>query len=91
MEWKITRAFYTDSEGRELLKENNKYSVCKVFDERIGSYYIEIFGKLDSGSFVYINTNYQMMKENIKIFNSFIFLCRACGNTDCYNNNDICK
>ena len=67
------QSFYTDSEGRELLKENNKYSVCKVFDERIGSYYIEIFGKLDSGSFVYINTNYQMMKENIKIFNSFIF------------------
>lgn len=67
------QSFYTDSEGRELLKENNKYSICKVFDERIGSYYIEIFGKLDSGSFVYINTNYQMMKENIKIFNSFIF------------------
>lgn len=67
------QSFYTDSGGRELLKENDKYSVCKVFDERIGSYYIEIFGKLDSGSFVYINANYQMMKENIKIFNSFIF------------------
>lgn len=64
---------YTESSGRELLKDNGNYSVYKVFDKRIGSYYIEIFGKMDSGSFVYVNTNYQSMTENINIFNSFIF------------------
>lgn len=66
-------SLYKDTEGRELLKDNGNCSVYKVFDERIGSYYLEIFGKLDSGSFVYVNTNYQSMTENINIFNSFIF------------------
>lgn len=70
--------FYTESEGRELLKDNENCSVYKVFDKRIGSYYLEIFGKLDSGSFVYVSTNYQSMTENIKIFNSFIFYVGLC-------------
>jgi len=67
------KSFYTKSEGRELLKDNGNYSVCKVLDKRIGSYYLEIFGRLDKGSFIYVNTNYQSMKENINVFNSFIF------------------
>lgn len=67
------KAFYTNSDERELLKDNGNYSVYKVFDKRIGSYYIEIFGKTDSGAFVYVDTNYQSMTENINIFNSFIF------------------
>lgn len=66
-------SFYKNSEGRELLKDNGDCSVYKVFDKRIGSYYLEIFGKLDSGAFVYVNTNYQSMTENINTFNSFIF------------------
>ncbi len=64
--------FFHTSKEREIIADNRSYSVCKVFDERIGSYYIELFGKLESGSFIYINTNYQSMKENIQTFNSFI-------------------
>lgn len=67
------QSYYPDTEDREVLKNNDSYFVCKVMDERIGSYYLEIFGMLDTGSFVYINTNYQSMTENINIFNSFIF------------------
>ncbi len=67
------KSYYKGAKGRELIKDNGDYSVCKVLDERIGSYYLELFGQLDSGSFVYVNTNFQSMTENINIFNSFIF------------------
>ena len=62
-------------EGKEqkYIEYNDKYMVSKVMDDHIGSYYIELFGKLDSGFFVYANTNYQGMTENINTFNSFIF------------------
>ncbi len=66
-------AYDEDGDGREFIKGNEQYSVCKVMDDRIGSYYIEMFGRLDSGSFIYLNTNYQSMAENVNIFNRFIF------------------
>ena len=59
------KSYYKGAKGRELIKDNGDYSVCKVLDERIGSYYLELFGQLDSGSFVYVNTNFQSMTENI--------------------------
>lgn len=67
------QSYYKGAKGRELIKETDNYSVCKVLDKRIGSYYLELFGRFDSGSFVYVNTNFQSMTENINIFNSFIF------------------
>lgn len=57
---------------REMILDQKEYSVYKVWDQRIGSYYIELFGRLDSGAFTYIRTNYQSMTENVKIFNSFL-------------------
>ncbi|MDD7402708.1 MAG: HAMP domain-containing sensor histidine kinase [Butyribacter sp.] len=59
-------------EGRKLIRERKKYRIFKVYDKRIGSYYLELFGQLESGSFVYLRTNYQSMNENIDIFNHFI-------------------
>ncbi len=58
--------------GKEAIKKTDTYSIYKVFDERIGSYYIELFGKLDSGSYAYIRANYQSMNENVRISNRFL-------------------
>lgn len=72
----ILRGDKTESEkahqGRKLLREEEAYTIFKVYDKRIGSYYLELFGKLESGSFVYLRTNYQSMNENVAIFNRFI-------------------
>lgn len=53
------KSYYKSTNGKDLIKDNGNYTVCKVFDKRIGSYYLELFGQLDSGSFVYVNTNFQ--------------------------------
>ncbi len=57
---------------KELIQKGNHFSVYKVMDDRIGSNYIELFGQLDSGDFVYLRTNFQSMTENVKIFNHFM-------------------
>ena len=67
-----TQSFAVKDKKRHLMMLTDNYSVYKVLDERIGSYYIELFGKLDSGAFIYVSTNYQSMTENIGIFNSFL-------------------
>lgn len=67
-----SQSYYVRDKKRNLIDIKNEYCVYKVLDERIGSYYIELFGKLDSGAFVYVSTNYQSMAENIGIFNSFL-------------------
>ncbi len=63
---------YVEGKGRELIKGNDKYQVFKSYDERIGSYYLELFGRIDSGDFVYISTNYQSMKESVAVSNRFL-------------------
>ena len=59
--------------NREMIQLTNDFCVNKVFDERIGSYYLELFGALDAGMYVYINTNYQSMSENVNIFSKFLW------------------
>lgn len=61
-----------EQKGRKLLRERKNYTIFKVYDKRIGSYYLELFGELDTGSFIYLRTNYQSMNENIDTFNRFI-------------------
>lgn len=58
--------------GKELIQRHKTYNVYKMFDERIGSYYLELFGQLESGSFVYIRTNYQSMTDSVQISNRFL-------------------
>lgn len=63
----------SDHKGdKELIQRGNGFSVYKVMDDRIGSNYIELFGQLPSGEFVYLRTNFQSMKENVQIFNRFM-------------------
>ena len=59
-------------EDKELIGGHKNYMVYKTYDERIGSYYLELFGQMDGGEFVYMNTNYQSMQENVKISNRFL-------------------
>lgn len=66
------KVYNISDDGRKLIRERKNYNIFKVYDKRIGSYYLELFGQLDSGSFVYLRTNYQSMHENIAIFNRFI-------------------
>lgn len=64
---------YRPSENtHQLLRSTKKYKVYKVYDERIGSNYLEIFGKLDSGMYVFMRSNYQSMAENVIILNRFL-------------------
>ncbi len=58
--------------GKELIRKKENYQVYMVYDTRIGSNYLELFGQLDSGAFVYIRTNYQSMQENVQISNRFL-------------------
>lgn len=63
---------YVERDGRELIKENDNYQVFKSYDERIGSYYLELFGRIDSGDFIYMSTNYQSMRESVSVSNRFL-------------------
>lgn len=60
------------NDSKEKIMESKRFSVYKVMDDRIGSDYIELFGQLKSGQFVYMRTNYQSMTENLRIFNHFL-------------------
>ncbi len=62
---------------RRLIFEDESCNVFKAYDDRIGSYYMELFGQLDSGSYVYLRTNYQSMQENISVFNGFLLYSGA--------------
>lgn len=76
----LTKSYIFDLTGnvadsdadRQLVRKRKEYSICKVYDSRIGSYYLELFGQLDAGSFIYMRTNYQSMEESVATFNTFI-------------------
>lgn len=55
-----------------LIRERSSYNVFKAYDDRIGSDYLELFGQLTSGPYIYLRTNYQSMSDNIYIFNRFL-------------------
>ena len=59
-------------DGRELLAETEDYVICKVFDQRMNSYYLELFGPVDEETGIYVRSNYQSMMESITISNRFL-------------------
>lgn len=61
-----------DSGDRELLEETDEYTIYKLFDKRMNSYYIELFGAVDSETGIYVRSNYQSMMESITISNRFL-------------------
>lgn len=60
------------AENRDILIETDKYTLQKVYDDRMLDYYYELWGTLDNGSFFMMRIGIQGIKDNIKIFNSFI-------------------
>lgn len=57
---------------RELLKETGEYKIYKIFDKRMDSYYIELFGAVNAETGIYVRSNYQSMMESIMISNRFL-------------------
>lgn len=67
--------YYGFSELRsnyQLIKSNDRFGIYKVYDERIESNYLELFGKADSNTFIFLRANYQNVKDNVYISNKFI-------------------
>lgn len=60
------------SETREILYQSDKYTVQKVYDNRLLDDYIELWGTLDNGNFILIRTPIQGIKDNVHISNTFI-------------------
>ncbi|MEG2441896.1 MAG: HAMP domain-containing sensor histidine kinase [Acetivibrio sp.] len=61
-----------ETEEREVLRETDAYKIVKVFDKRMDSYYLELFGVIDEVTGIYIRSNYQSMMESVSISNRFL-------------------
>lgn len=54
------------------LQDSKNYSIYKIYDERMESYYIELFGVLDNGYLIYLRSNFESMQESVRIANKFL-------------------
>lgn len=59
-------------ENRTIISSNDKYTLQKVYDERLGDYYLEIWGTLDNGYSIILRTPIQGIKDNVNISTSLI-------------------
>lgn len=53
----------------QIVSSTYNYDMYKVYDDKIGSNYLELFGKLDKTTFIFLRANYQNMKESAAISN----------------------
>ena len=59
-------------ENRTIISSNDKYTLQKVYDERLGDYYLEIWGTLDNGYSSILRTPSQGIKDNVNISTTLI-------------------
>ena len=59
-------------EKRTIISSNDKYTLQKVYDERLGDYYLEIWGTLDNGYSIILRTPIQGIKDNVNISTTLI-------------------
>ena len=59
-------------ENRTIISSNDKYTLQKVYDERPGDYYLEIWGTLDNGYSIILRTPIQGIKDNVNISTTLI-------------------
>lgn len=59
-------------EKREIIIENEKYTLQKVYDERLSDDYYELWGTLDNGCSIMMRVSIQGIKDNVNIFNKFV-------------------
>lgn len=64
---------------RDLLHSNKEYQIYKVFDNRMNSSYLELFGVLDDNTGVYVRSSYQSMLESAAISNRFLAYVGICA------------
>ena len=58
--------------SQKKIRSYKNYNIYTVFDSRMNSNYIDLFGFLDNGYMVYMRTNYESMQESVKIANKFL-------------------
>lgn len=58
--------------GKDVIRSGKGYKIYRTYDDRIGSYYLELFGKSDAGEYIYLRTNYQSMRESMRVSNRFL-------------------
>lgn len=74
---KYVRAMYFGEaldENCEQIKKEDSYAVYKVFDDRIGSNYIELTGQLPDDYWLYLRANYTGIQENAAVSNRFLIV-----------------
>lgn len=59
------------TEQVKALVEKDNYSIYKHFDSRLEVNYMELYGTLDSGEYIFIRTNYDNIMESAGIANKF--------------------
>lgn len=59
-------------EKREIIKSTDQYTLQKIYDDRMGDDYLELWGTLDNGDSIILRTAIQGIKDNIKISNTLI-------------------
>ncbi len=72
---KYVRAQYFGEElddNFELLEKSSNHEVYKVFDDRIGSNYIELTGQLPDDYWIYMRANLTGVTENAAVSNRFL-------------------
>ena len=59
-------------ENRTIISSNDNYTLQKVYDERLGDCYLEIWGTLDNGYSIILRTPIQGIKDNVNISTTLI-------------------
>lgn len=61
-------------ETREVLENNDKYLVEKLFDARLNSSHIILTSQLDNGYYLFLRTPLESINESVKVSNQFLIL-----------------
>ncbi|MCH5266267.1 MAG: HAMP domain-containing protein [Lachnospiraceae bacterium] len=72
---KYVKAIYFGTpldENCQILSRNASSEVYKVYDQRVGSNFIELTGQMPDNYWVYLRANYQSIQESSRVFNQFL-------------------
>lgn len=59
-------------ENRDIITQTDLYTLQKVYDNRLGDDYYELFGTLSNGDSIMLRMALQGIKDNVSISNTFI-------------------
>lgn len=72
---KYVKSMYFDiplGDNCQMLSKSSNCEVYKVYDQRVGSNFIELTGQMPQNYWVYLRTNYQSIQESVQVSNQFI-------------------